>query len=177
MTKVILHRSLDVPIMMTNLYPFLLGQAALKHERIPAFPAVPEPENCILVAHCGYLGVVPQSFSTEWNLKPKVLAIVNDNATAIDARLPEGPITLSKLHPKLDVMSVAEGGLERCSVSGFRLQKWSSDSGEKWPRSGALSRFASLPVPTGHNQSDIQMIGNILDFSIRAQAESKVKLE
>ena len=57
--------------------------------------------NSILVAHCGYLGVVPQSFSTEWNLKPKVLAIVNDNATAIDARLPEGPITLSKLHPKL----------------------------------------------------------------------------
>jgi hypothetical protein len=169
LTKLILHRSLDVPIMMTNLYPFILGQAALTHERIPAFPVVPEPENCILVAHCGYLGVVPQSFSTEWNLKPKVLAIVNDNATAIDARLPEGPITLSKLHPKLDVMSVAEGGLESYA------QYPDSDC-----RNGAVIRVKNGPafvrslashhylLTTGHNQSDIQMIGNILDFSVEA---------
>jgi hypothetical protein len=169
LTKLILHRSLDVPIMMTNLYPFILGQAALKHERIPSFPVVPEPQNCILVAHCGYLGVVPQSFSTEWNLKPKVLAIVNDNATAIDARLPEGPITLSKLHPKLDVMSVAEGGLESYA------QYPDSDC-----RNGAVIRVKDGPafvrslashhylLTTGHNQSDIQMIGNILDFSVEA---------
>ena len=36
----------------------------------------------ILAAHCGYLGVVPQPFATEWALRKKVLAIVNDNATA-----------------------------------------------------------------------------------------------
>ena len=30
-TKYILHNSLDMPIMMTNLYPFLMGQAALAH--------------------------------------------------------------------------------------------------------------------------------------------------
>ena len=36
--------------MMTNLYPFLMGQAALAHERIPHFPAVDEPENHILAA-------------------------------------------------------------------------------------------------------------------------------
>ena len=132
-----------------------LGQAALKHERIPAFPAVPEPET------------PSWSFSTEWNLKPKVLAIVNDNATAIDARLPEGPITLSKLHPKLDVMSVAEGGLE---------------SYAQYPdcRNGAVIRVKNGPalewslashhylLTTGHNQSDIQLVGNILDFSVEA---------
>ena len=60
LTKLILHRSLRAPTIMTNLYPFLMGQAALKHERIPAFPAVDgDPRNYILVAHCGYLGVVP----------------------------------------------------------------------------------------------------------------------
>ncbi len=59
-TKYMLHKSLDAPIMMTNLYPFLLGNAALKHERIESFPAVEaEPENHVLVAHCGYMGVIP----------------------------------------------------------------------------------------------------------------------
>ncbi len=98
-----------------------------------------------------------------------MLAIVNDNATAIDARLPEGPITLSKLHPKLDVMSVAEGGLESYA------QYPDSDC-----RNGAVIRVKNGPalvrslashhylLTTGHNQSDIQMIGNILDFSIEA---------
>ena len=102
LTKYILNGSLDAPIMMTNLYPFLMGQAALKHERIPNFPDVDEPENHILVAHCGYLGVVPERFSTEWALRPKVLAIVDENATAIDARLPEGDVTLAKLQPTFD---------------------------------------------------------------------------
>jgi hypothetical protein len=111
-TKYILHKSLDAPIMMTNLYPFLLGNAALKHERIQSFPDVEaEPENHVLVAHCGYMGVVPTSFSTEWTLRKKVLAIVDDNASAIDARLPIGDVTLAKLHPAMDKLTVAEGQL------------------------------------------------------------------
>ena len=169
LTKLILHRSLDVPIMMTNLYPFILGQAALKHERIPAFPDAKEPENCLLVAHCGYLGVLPQSFSTQWNLKPKVLAIVDDNATAIDARLPEGPVTLAKLHPKLDLMSVAEGSLESYA------QYPGSDC-----RNGAVIRVKNGPafvrslashhylITTGHNQSDIQTLGSIFGFAVES---------
>lgn len=113
LSKHLLHKSLDVPIMMTNMYPFLMGDAALKHENIPYFPDVKgNPDNYILAAHCGYLGVLPQSFSTEWTLRSKVLAIVDDNATAIDARLPEGPITLSKLHPDLETISVIEGEIE-----------------------------------------------------------------
>lgn len=113
LSKFILHRALGVPVMMTNLYPFLMGQAALKHERIPDFPEVAEgPEHHILAAHCGYFGVVPRSFSTEWTLRRKVLAIVDDNATAIDARVAEGAITLAKLEPDFKRWSVAEANLE-----------------------------------------------------------------
>src|SRR4030065_2324739 len=112
LTKVLVQKSLDVPFMMTNLYPFLMGMASLKHERISNFPPVQsEPENHILAAHCGYFGVVPQSFSTEWTLREKVLAIVDDNATAIDARMAEGDITLVKLMPPFDVISVVEGNM------------------------------------------------------------------
>ncbi len=112
LTKLILHRSLGAPIMMTNLYPFLMGQAALKHERIAAFPKVEgDPRDHILVAHCGFLGVVPQSFATEWTLRKKVLAIVDEHASAIDARLPEGPVTLAKLHPDMTTLTVVEGEL------------------------------------------------------------------
>ena len=112
LTQHLLFRTLGVPLMMTNLYPFSMGQAALKHEHIPSFPEVSDPENHILVAHCGYLGVVPRPFAEEWRLREKVLAIVDDNASAIDARMPAGDITLVKLHPLLDRWSVAEGTLE-----------------------------------------------------------------
>jgi hypothetical protein len=118
LTKYLAIHGLGARAMMTNLYPFLMGQAALKHERIPAFPNVPnEPENHILAAHCGYLGVVPRSFSTEWALRRKVLAIVDDNATAIDARLPVGKMALLKLMPPFDTLSLVEGQLE--GYAGF----------------------------------------------------------
>ena len=45
LTKYVLHKSLGAPIMMTNMYPFLLGNAALKHERIAAFPAGRRPSR------------------------------------------------------------------------------------------------------------------------------------
>ncbi len=100
LTKLILHRSLRAPVMMTNLYPFLMGDAALKHERLPAFPAVEgRPDDYVLAAHCGYLGVLPQPFATEWRLRERVLEIVDENASAIDARMALGPLTLAKLGP------------------------------------------------------------------------------
>ncbi len=112
LTKYLLYHSLNAPIMMTNLYPFLLGDAALKHERIEKFPEVADdPANYMLVAHCGYMGVIPKPFSTEWTLRKKVLAIVDENATAIDARLPAGGITLAKLQPTFQEMMVLEGSL------------------------------------------------------------------
>jgi hypothetical protein len=113
MTEVLIHKTLAVPFMMSNLYPYLMGQTALKHEHIPYFPPVAaEPENHALVAHCGYLGVLPQSFAIEWELKPKVLAIVDENAHAMDARMQEGDITLVKLMPPFDSLSVVEAKLE-----------------------------------------------------------------
>jgi len=113
LTKFILHRALAMPIVMTNLYPFLMGNAALKHERIPYFPKDIEgdPKNYILVAHCGYMGVIPQPFATEWKLKRKVLGIVDENASAIDARLPQGQVTLAKMHSDFDRITVTEGEL------------------------------------------------------------------
>ena len=35
---------------------------------------------------------------------PKVLAIVDDDASAIDARLAEGPITMAKLLPSFETL-------------------------------------------------------------------------
>jgi hypothetical protein len=107
MTKYIAYQSLRVPVMMSNLYPFLMGDAALKHEKIPYFPTVDEPQNHILAAHCGYFGVVPQSFATQWTLKTRVLEIVNQNANAIDARFAEGPTTILKLASTMDAIVMA----------------------------------------------------------------------
>src|SRR4051812_12284944 len=104
MTEFIVHKSLGVPVMMTNLYPFLMGDAALKHERIPYFPEVEEPHNHILAGHVGYFGEIPQSFATEWTCRPRVLEIVDERAHAIDARLPEGPTTIVKLASTMDTL-------------------------------------------------------------------------
>jgi hypothetical protein len=115
LTKYMIYRSLQVPIMMSNIYPFLMGQAALKHERIPDFPEVEgRPADYSLIAHCGYLGVLPQSFSTDWVLRPKVLAIVDDNAIAIDAKMAEGDLTIAKLDPTMRKLLLAEG-----SITGY----------------------------------------------------------
>jgi hypothetical protein len=135
LTKQLVYRTLGAPLMMTNLYPFLMGQAALKHERIPDFPAVAEAaQNHILAAHCGYLGVLPRKFAAQWRLRKKVLAIVDENATAIDARLAEGPVTLVKLEPDLESLSVVEGSLE-----GYA----------QFPGSDCLNG-AVIQVPDGH---------------------------
>jgi len=135
MTKYLAHHCLGAPIMMTNIYPFLMGMAALKHEHIPAFPEADEPEDCILLAHCGYFGIVPSSQATEWTLRPKVLAIVDDNATAIDARLRVGPATMIKLDPMLTKMMVVQ-----CDLEGY-VQYTDSHC-----LNGAVIR-----VPDGHN--------------------------
>jgi hypothetical protein len=169
LTMYILHNSLDVPIMMTNLYPFVVGQAALKHERIPNFPDKEAPENCVLVAHCGYLGVLPQSFATEWTLRPKVLAIVDDNATAIDARLPLGDMTLAKLDPRLERMTVLEGKLEDYAQYP-----------ESHCRNGAVLRVRDghklmdrlvshhYLLMTGHNRVETEMIAKVFGLEVEA---------
>lgn len=168
LTKYLLNKSLDAPIMMTNMYPFLMGEAALKHERIPYFPEVKgNPEDYILAAHCGYLGVVPQSFSTEWTLRDKVLAIVDDNATAIDARLPEGDITLAKLHPDLETLSVIEGEIEAYAqyedsdcLNGAVIHV---SDGRRVLRSLASHHYLIL---TGHRLAEIHQIAPVFGWRV-----------
>ncbi|MEI6241136.1 MAG: hypothetical protein WCR51_12160 [Planctomycetia bacterium] len=167
LTKHILRRSTGAAVIMTNLYPFLMGQAALKHERIEAFPPAADPENHILVAHCGYMGVIPRSMSTSWTLKPKVLAIVDDNATAIDARLPEGPITMAKLMPTFDTLVATAAEL-----TGYA----------GWPGSDCVNggvirvkdgrrMMARLPshhalVMVGDHTADLPLIGRVFDLAV-----------
>ncbi|HUZ17159.1 MAG TPA: hypothetical protein VMV68_02155 [Spirochaetia bacterium] len=168
LTKYLVNAVLDVPVMMTNMYPFIMGDAALKHERIPSFPKVAsEPDNHLLAAHCGYFGVVPQSFSTSWSLERKVLAIVNDNATAIDARMPVGPITLVKLSTSFDAISVARGEIE--SYARYK----NSDC-----MNGAVIKVADGPrlvdnlashhyiVTTGDNRAGIDLLAKLFDLEV-----------
>jgi hypothetical protein len=108
----IIYRSIEKPIMMTNLYPFLVGMAALAHEKIDHFPDIDDPDNHALGVHCGYFGLVPRSFCSQWTMRPKVLGIVNDDAVMIDCRLPEGPVTLAKIYPGFKKLSVIKAEIE-----------------------------------------------------------------
>lgn len=167
-TKYLLHKSLGAPIMMTNLYPFVLGNAALKHERIESFPTVPaEPDNHVLVAHCGYMGVIPQPFATDWTLRKKVLAIVDENASAIDARLPVGDVTLAKLHPDMNKMTLAEG-----TLTGYAHFPNSDclNGGVVKVRDGhrLMSALAShhYLLLVGHHRVDINFLGKVFGLTI-----------
>ncbi|MEI6101530.1 MAG: hypothetical protein WCP73_06805 [Eubacteriales bacterium] len=108
----ILYRSLKSPVMMTNLYPFLVGMAALAHEKIDKFPDIADPDNHALGVHCGYFGLVPPSFCTDWVLCPKVLEIVNENSAMVDCRMPVGPVTLAKIYPDFKRLSIIEAEIE-----------------------------------------------------------------
>ncbi|WP_420645057.1 hypothetical protein [Candidatus Leptofilum sp.] len=168
LTKYLLHKSLGMPIMMTNLYPFLMGKAALKHERIPHFPEVEgNPDNHILAAHCGYLGVVPPFFSTEWTLRSKVLAIVDDNATAIDARLPEGNMTLAKLHATMNKLSITEG--ELTGYSQYADSDCLNGAVLRVPNGRRLVNTLSSHhylLMSGHHLADIEMVLQLFDIEI-----------
>ena len=135
-SKFIIYNALRRPVMMTNVYPFLVGMAALKHEKIDEFPQVPDPDNHALGVHCGYFGLAPQSFCSRWVLCPKVLEIVNGNALMIDCEMEQGPVTLAKIHPNMKKMLIIEA-----SIDGYE-QYPGSDC-----RNGALIRFAN---GTGH---------------------------
>lgn len=111
-SKFILYSALHRPLMMTNIYPFLVGMAALKHEKINEFPDIEDPDNHALGVHCGYFGLVPQSFCTEWTLRPKVLEIVNEDAIMLDCRMAAGPVTMAKLHPDMKKLTVIEAEIE-----------------------------------------------------------------
>ena len=107
-----LHSALLRPLMMTNIYPFLVGMAALKHEKIDRFPDIADPDNHALGVHCGYFGFAPRSFCSCWTLRPRVLEIVGEDAMAVDCRMAPGPVTMAKLHPGMGKLTVIEAEIE-----------------------------------------------------------------
>ncbi|MBW7959526.1 MAG: hypothetical protein H3C69_08190 [Candidatus Promineofilum sp.] len=171
-TKYLLHKSLGVPIMMTNLYPSLMSGPALKHERIPHFPDVSgyadkSPDNYLLAAHCGYFGLLPPSFGTEWTMRSKVLAIVDDNAHAIDARFPTGPVTLAKLHPTMQRLTAVEGTLE--GYAQFPGSDCLNGGVIHVPDGHQLVRQATSHhylVTTGHNLNDMRLVLKVFGLGL-----------
>jgi hypothetical protein len=167
LTQHLLHRALAAPLMMTNLYPFLMGQAALAHERIEAFPDVVDPQHHVLVAHCGYLGVLPESMATEWTLRRKVLAIVDEDATAIDARLPVGPVTLAKLSPSMGTLSVIEG--ELVGYAQYPGSDCLNGGVVRVPNGPALMERISSHhaiLMQGHRPTEIRMLGRLFGLTV-----------
>ncbi|MDA3958741.1 hypothetical protein [Oceanispirochaeta sp.] len=111
-SQYMLYNSIGAPLLMTNIYPFLMGNAALKHERIPSFPEiVDDPENHILLGHCGYFGLLPRSMSSDWILRAKALAIVNENSHMFDARMKTGDVTLTRMNMAMDKLLSVKGDL------------------------------------------------------------------
>ena len=111
-SQYILYSALKRPVMMTNIYPFLVGMAALKHEKIDRFPDIEDADNHALGVHCGYFGFAPESFCSKWLLRPKALEIVNEQALMVDCEFAKGPIALVKIHPDMKTITIIEAVLE-----------------------------------------------------------------
>lgn len=113
-TQYILGSVIDTAIFATNIYPFLSGMPALSHEKIQSFPEVEDPDDHALLVHCGYLGCsVNQKYSTKWELHPSVLAwLFGEHATAIDAEVGTGDMTLCKMHADFKGLQVIPADLE-----------------------------------------------------------------
>jgi len=94
LTQYMIEKVIKAPVITTNIYPFLMGMAALAHEKITEFPNVIDPDDHALLVHCGYFGFVPEPMAQRWEIKDKVLGIVDENAHVIDAEIGTGRITL-----------------------------------------------------------------------------------
>lgn len=169
-TKYLLHHTLDVPVMMTNIYPVLMGMAALKHEGIPSFPEIlDDPENHILLAHCGYFGLAPESFCSSWKVRNPVLGIVDKKAHVLDVRYPEGPVSMVKIDATMKKLMVVEGTLK-----GY-VQYPGSDcrngaivrvpNGHKFMRSTYSHHQILIP---GHHKERIEVIATVFDLTVES---------
>jgi hypothetical protein len=87
---------------------------------------------------------------------------VDDNATAIDARLPEGEITLVKLVPPFDRLSVIEG--ELASYAQFKDSDCLNGAVMRVPNGKKMmDELAShhYIVTTGHNLNELEMVAKV----------------
>lgn len=112
LSNYMIYEALKAPFMMSNVYPFLVGMAALAHEKIDKFPEIEDPDNHALIVHCGYFGLVARQFCTDWTLRPSALEIVNKNAVVVDCRLPIGPVTLAKIRSDFKHITIIEAEIE-----------------------------------------------------------------
>jgi len=112
LSNYMIYESLRAPFMMSNVYPFLVGMAALAHEKIDKFPDIEDSDNHALVVHCGYFGLVARQFCTEWTLRPKVLEIVDENAVVVDCRFPTGLVTMAKINSDFKHITIIEAEIE-----------------------------------------------------------------
>lgn len=163
----ILYRSLRQPIMMTNIYPFLVGMAALAHEKIDKFPEIEEPANHALGVHCGYFGLVPRQFCSRWVMRPKVLEIVDDNAIVLDCEMPRGKIILAKINPDFKKLTIIQAEIEDY------VQYPGSDC-----RNGALIRYSDgervmeelcshhALIITGDQKAKLQQVAKVFGWEI-----------
>ena len=166
-TTYMLQKSLDTPIMMTNIYPFLMDKAATAHEKIPGLPEfIAEPENHVLLAHCGQFGLVPRQWCTSWKCVPPVLEIVDKDAHTFDARYPEGPLTAAKLDADMEKMFITEGELE-----GYVQYDETSDcrNGGIWRVKDGYDFLDKVPshhllFMPGSKRRDIELVGKIFDI-------------
>lgn len=167
LTEILADKVLQTPFFMTNLYPFIMGKAALSHERIPHFPEVDEPNKHVLAAHCGYFGLLPEVFSDKWNLRKRVLAMVNENAHVLDATMPTGPITLVKFQPYLQKISLSEAELtgyvqyenSDCLNGGIIKLK----DGQNFVDKVVSHHYI---VMAGHQRAAMQLISNIFEYEL-----------
>ncbi len=113
LTQCLIDKAIKTPVITTNIYPFLVGMAALAHEKISEFPNVPHPDDCALLVHCGYFGFVPETMAQRWEMKDRVLGIVDENAHVIDAEIGTGKITLAKLHSTFEKLFICAAELEK----------------------------------------------------------------
>ncbi len=170
-TMLLLHRTLRRPLIMSNIYPFLMGLAATKHEKIPGFPEILDnPDDHLLMGHCGYFGYVPRPFAEQgkWAVRPRALAIVDQNAHVIDARMRTGPVTLVKLDASIRKIMVSKGRLR-----GYVQYDQSSDC-----RNGGViqledgKRFLDnvyshhLLLVEGDCSDEVAALGRIMDLAV-----------
>jgi hypothetical protein len=166
LTKYIVHKSLKVPTVMSNLYPFLMGETATKHEKIPGFPDVENFEDHVLIGHCGFFACMPKSFAAEWTLRPKVLGIVDEDATAIDARYPLGDLTIAQFHPSFSRMMLTEADLKQyVQYPGSDCRNGAMvkvNDGHRLME--ALYSHHGCIIP-GHNRVELSLMAKILGMS------------
>ena len=107
-TMLLLMRFLNEPCFMTNIYPLSLAPAVAEHLGIPIHDF--SPKRTVLLCHCAYLGVVPPSMTSKFELVMKWDKI-HKGGVMIDAEVPSQYVTMVKLSPTFSTIQVILGKL------------------------------------------------------------------